>query len=90
LFSFIHDKLFEIKEENVSRVALANGIANGDIMSYLNNLPNGTANVLVRRPKESTFTGVGNTGLCIPFGVLGGFVATAFYRRRPDRKAPEH
>jgi lysylphosphatidylglycerol synthetase-like protein (DUF2156 family) len=56
----------------------------GDVLGSATSLNDGTNNVrvMIVRPKCTDFIGVGNAALCIPFGLLGGFIARGFYRRR--------
>jgi hypothetical protein len=45
-------------------------------------LPDGSYQLTYVRPSQSMFTYVGNALFCIPFGLLGGVIARAFYRRQ--------
>ena len=90
LFSYVHEKLYEPKVVNLTQ-SEAQGIIEGDVVSGQMPRQDGTIDVVLIRPSRATFVEVGNTVLCIPFGVLGGLVTTAFYRRRlrhTTQKAP--
>jgi hypothetical protein len=86
LFSYAHGKMFERTPAKLT-AADVEELSKSSEVHLLKPLPDGTVNAIVLRPSERRFVNVGNIALCIPFGLLGGLVATAFYRRRPRQTA---
>jgi hypothetical protein len=85
-FRIIHKQLFHAKSDVVLfREPIDGDVINGTALMQ----PDGiNARVMIVRPKLSDFIAVGNALFCIPFGLLGGVIARAFYRRRTTNGAP--
>ena len=77
--NYVHQQAFTAQSE----VVPYGSSFEGDIISQQPPLPDGSIPVTVIRPMRTYFTSVGNALFCIPFGLLGGVIAKAFYRRRP-------
>jgi hypothetical protein len=75
----IHPKLFEAKSD----VIPFEEPIDGDVVGTATMLPGGVnARVMIVRPRLTDFIAVGNAVVCMVFGLLGGVIARAFYRRR--------
>jgi hypothetical protein len=74
-FSYIHRRSFTPTTEIPESPDLSD-------IDYSNEFVGGVATLQVIRPGNTVFTAVGNAVLAIPFALLGGVIATAFYRRR--------
>ena len=87
----LHAKLFEPEAALIP----PGGSAEGDLVSdhpplrdgtRRGQLPDGSLPVMIIRPGRSSFVALGNALACIPFGLIGGFIATWFYSRRDSLK----
>jgi hypothetical protein len=74
-----HKQLFQAKSD----VVLFREPIDGDVIEGTATMqPDGiNARVMIVRPKLTNFIAVGNAIFCIPFGLLGGVIARALYRR---------
>jgi hypothetical protein len=86
--SAIHGKVFAFTEEKVTMFnRQVERDYDGDIVGVPTSNSDGSATVLVVRPKQQHFVEVGHAALSVVLGVVGGFIAVAFYRRRPKPTA---
>ena len=81
LWSYAHQQAVRPKQEELTRDEFEN-IRDAEILVRHSPLSDDTLTVTLVRPSRQAFVEVGNALLCIPFGLLGGVVASAFYRRR--------
>ena len=84
----IHSTAFAFTEEKVASFVLVQQSYDGDEVGVPVSNADGSATILVVRPKQQHFIQVGHAVVSVVLGVVGGFIAVAFYRRRP--KPEEH
>jgi hypothetical protein len=86
--SAIHSHAFTFTEEKVENYpSIQLRGYDGDIVGVPASYSDGTATILVVRPKQHSFIEVGHAVLSVVLGVMGGIIAAAFYRRRPKPAA---
>lgn len=82
--SAIHSQAFAFNEEKVENYGSHIHMSyDGDIVGVPAVNSDNSATILVVRPRRQYFTEVGHAAFSVAFGVVGGFIAVAFYRRRP-------
>jgi hypothetical protein len=82
MLEIIHSQAFSPTTEMV-RGPFYPATYEGDVLTVTDQ-PDASLLVTAIRPKRQDFVSVGHAILSVPFSVLGGLVALAFYRRRPS------
>jgi hypothetical protein len=86
--SKIHRLAFAFTEEKIEYLTRElRDSYDGDIVGVPASNSDGSATILVVRPKQQHFVEVGHAVLSIVLGVVGGIIAVAFYRRQPKPAA---
>jgi hypothetical protein len=88
ILSDLHSRAFPFTEEKIGYLGPQTAMNyDGDIVGVPVSNSDGSATILVVRPRKRHFVEVGHAALSVALGVVGGIIAVAFYRRRPTGAA---
>ncbi len=80
--SAIHARAFHFTQEDVRNLELVRQSDYFDIVGVPVSNADGSATILVVRPKRHYFLEIGHSACSILVGIIGGYIAMWFYRRR--------